>query len=100
MLFLQKKLFCSSAVAQGDPFRAQASLPIFFFRTTGLQHKLLILIESPNKFHLNLQNNNNNNKNKNKVGVVLGQITSNVNKKAKKLTLSIAFFHILHTEYI
>ena len=39
-----------------------------------------------------------------KVGVVLGQnfyqIRSNVMKKVKKLTLSIAFSHILHGEYI
>ena len=40
----------------------------------------------------------------NKVSVVLGQILdqirSNVAKKVKKLALSIAFFHILHGEYL
>ena len=30
----------------------------------------------------------------------LGQIKSNVLKKVKKLALSIAFFHILHGEYL
>ena len=34
------------------------------------------------------------------LGQNLGQIRSNVVKKAKKLVLSMVFFHILHGEYI
>ena len=79
-----KKIILQFGCGPGWPLSSASKFTNFFFRTTGLQHKFLILIESPNKFHLNLQNNNNNNKNKNKVGVVLGQITSNVNKKSKK----------------
>ena len=52
-----------------------------FFRTTGLQQELLILIESPNIFHWKSAK-------KSKVGVVcranLGQIWHNVVKKTKK----------------
>ena len=58
----------------------------FFFRTTGLQLKLLILIESPDVFRWKLAK---------KVGKVLGQnlgqIRSNIVKKVK-LALSIVFF--------
>ena len=95
-----KKIILQFGCGPGWPLSSASKFTNFFFRTTGLQHKLLILIESPNKFHLNLQNNNNNNKNKNKVGVVLAKLRPMLIKKAKKLTLSIAFFHILHTEYI
>ena len=54
-------------------------LPIFFFTTTGLQQKSLILIESPNIFYWKSTK-------KKKLGVVfraknLGQIRSNVVKK-------------------
>ena len=34
------------------------------------------------------------------LGQNLGQITYNIVKKVKKLTLSIPFFHILHQEYL
>ena len=64
-------------------------------RTTGLQLKLLMLIESPNIFHW---------KPEKKMGVILvknlGQISSNVVKKVKNLALSISFSHMLHREYI
>ena len=62
---------------------------IIFFRTTGFQLKLLILIESPNIFHWKPGK-------KIKVGVVLGQnlgqVTSNAVEKIKKRALSIVFF--------
>ena len=67
-------------------FRGFTNL-LFFFRTAGLQLKLLILIESPKIFY---------GKPAKKVGVVLGQnlaqISSNIVKKVKKLALSIGFF--------
>ena len=54
-----KKIVFISGVAHNDPFYVQIGpqKTIFqrfyqhFFRTNGLQHKLLILIESPNIFH-------------------------------------------------
>ena len=56
--FCQKQLFFVLVVAHNDPFFVQIGpkkhflrgFPIFF-RTNGLQHKLLILIESPSIFH-------------------------------------------------
>ena len=67
-------------------FRGFTNL-LFFFRTAGLQLKLLILIESPKIFYW---------KSGKKVGMVLGQnlgqISSNIVKKVKKLALSIGFF--------
>ena len=70
----------------------------FFFRTTGFQLKLLMLIESSNIFHWKTGK-------KNQIGCGLwgnlGQVRSNVVKKVKKRALSIVFFffHILHGEY-
>ena len=62
----------------------------FFFRTTELQLKLLIIIKSPNVFHWKSI--------KKQSGCGL---TSKIwAKKVKKLALSIVFFHILHGEYI
>ena len=57
--FYQKKFFFISGVVHNDPFSMQigSKKTIFkrfyqlFFRTAGLQHKLLILIVSPNIFH-------------------------------------------------
>ena len=85
------------------PNRNSGMCPAFFtcvwvfFRTTGFQLKLLILIESPSIFHGNPAK-------KTKVGMVLGQnldqFRSNIVKKVKKLALLISVFNILHVEYI
>ena len=56
---LPKKLFFILGVAHADPFAVQIGpqkaifrgFANFFFTTTGLQQKSLILIESPNIFH-------------------------------------------------
>ena len=66
-----------------------------FFRTTGFQLKLLILIESSNIFHWKPAKNI-------RMGVVLGQNLAkcNVVKEVKKWLLSISFFHILLREYL
>ena len=71
----------------------------FFFRTTGLQFKLLILIESLNIFHWKPTTTTTTKKMGVFLGQNLGQIRSNVVRKVKKLALS-AGFHILHGEYI
>ena len=76
LLFLQKKLFFILVVVQTDPFLCSAVLigsqkKMFyrfyqiFFRTTGLQQRLLILTESPNMFYWKSTKTK-------KVGVVLG----------------------------
>ena len=60
MLFVHKNLFFILFVAHPNPFFVRKLDPKieifrvftkFFFRTTRLQFKLLILIESPNIFH-------------------------------------------------
>ena len=59
LLFLPKKIFFILGMALNDPFFTQTGskknfLKRFYqllFGTTGLQHKLLILIQSPNKFY-------------------------------------------------
>ena len=55
LLFLPKKLFLILGVAHNDPFFVQIgpknNFYQLFFRTNGLQHMLLVLIESPNIFH-------------------------------------------------
>ena len=65
----------------------------FFFRTTGFQLKLMILIASPNIFHWKPAK-------KIKVGLVLrqnlGQIRPNVVKKVKKLVFVNRFFFIFY----
>ena len=75
LLFLQKKLFFILGMAHADPFVVQIGpqkaifrgfTNFFFFRITGLQNKLLIIIESPNIFHWKST------KKRKKVGVVLG----------------------------
>ena len=68
-----------------------------FFRTTGLQHKLLTLIESPNIFYWKSTK-------KSKVGVVFG-IKFGTNlvqccEKTKKNWYFNGFFYILHEVYI
>ena len=86
-LVLPKKLFFILGVAHADPFAVQIGpqkaifrgFANFFFTTTGLQQKSLILIESANIFHWKSTK-------KKKLGVVLraknlGQIRSNVVKK-------------------
>ena len=73
-------------------------LPIFF-RTTGLQLNLLILIEFSNIFHWEAANN----KKKDWVlswSEVWAKLGPMLWKKEKKLPLSISFSHILHGEYI
>ena len=71
LLFLQK-IFFALGVAHTNPFFVQvapkkSNFERFyqFFRTTGFQLKLLMLIESPNIFHWKSAKQN-------KVGVVLG----------------------------
>ena len=71
--FCQKKIFFTLGVAHNAPFSVQigSKKTIFkrfyqlFFRTAGLQHKLLILIVSPNIFHWKSAKES-------KVGVVFG----------------------------
>ena len=99
--FYQKIFFPILSVAQNHPFSVQIgpknNLYQLFFRTAGLQHKLLTLIVSPNIFHW---------KSAKKVNWVwslgqnLGQISSNVVKKNKETCISMAFFHILQEVYI
>ena len=68
-----------------------------FFGTTGLQHKLLILIKSSNIFNWKSVK-------KYKVDVVSGaKFESNYVQcceKTKKLALSLGYFQIMHQEYI
>ena len=68
------------------------------FRITGLQLKLLILIESPNTFNWKPVTKKQNGCG---LGVKFGpnQVQC-CEKKVKKLALSIGFSHILHREYI
>ena len=80
-----------------DPFFVQVGPKMIIFRgfskknfrITGLQLKLLILIESPNTFHWKPAK-------KIKMGVVLdknlGQIRSNVVKKSKEIGIINRFF--------
>ena len=87
-------------VAQSDPFFAQVGSKngnfwrfyhiFFFFRTTGLQLKLLILIESPNIFYWKPA--------KKSVCSIAGKKfkLGPMLKKVKKVALSIGFFHNLH----
>ena len=71
--FCPKNFFSTLGVAHDDPFSVQigSKKTIFerfyqlFFRTPGLQHKLLIWIVSPNIFHWKSAR-------KSKVGVVFG----------------------------
>ena len=104
--FYQKKKIFILGVVNNDPFSMQIGLKktIFkrfyqlFFRTAGLQHKLLILIVSPNIFHWKAAK-------KSKwvwsLGQILGQTRSNVVKKNKETGISMGFFfHILHEVYI
>ena len=73
LLFLPKKLFFVLGMTHNDPFFAQIGpkktifkwLYQLFFRTNRLQHKLLILIESPIIFYWKSAK-------RNKVGVVFG----------------------------
>ena len=68
-----------------------------FFRTTGLQHKLLILIEPPGIFHWKSTK-------KGKwvwsLGQNVGQSRFNVVKKQRDWHFNRVFFHILHEVYI
>ena len=68
-----------------------------FFRTTGFQLKLMILIASPNIFHWKPAK-------KIKVGLVLrqnlGQIRPNVVKKVRKLVFINRFFSYFTWEYL
>ena len=105
LLFLKKKIFFGVAHAHGVPSHfctRQVKKWHFsgvltnFFRTTGLQLKLLILIASPNIFHWKPAE-------KIKVGVVLGQNVGqtrlNVVKRVKKQILS-RFFSYFTCEYL
>ena len=89
--------------AHTDPFLCKLAQKIalakvlsFFFKTTGFQLKLSILIESPNIFHWKPA--------KNKVHLVLGQnlgqIRCNVVTKSNETGIINRFFHILNEEYI
>ena len=95
--FCQKKM-STLGVAHNDPFPVQveSKKTIFkrfyqlFFRTAGLQHKLLILIVSPNIFHWKSAK-------KSKVGVIFEEILGPklvqcCEKKPKKLVFSMGFF--------
>ena len=66
-----------------------------FFRTTRLQHKFLILIESPNTFHWKSAK-------KSKVGVVFGKIGAKLGVQCheKNPLVFQCFFSILHEVYI
>ena len=93
-------------VAHNDPFFVQigSQKTIFkrfyqlFFRTNGLQHKLLKLIESPNIFHFRNQPK------KSKVGVVFwrkiwAKFKSNVVKKQRNWHYQwMGFVQVLHEE--
>ena len=87
-------LFCANWTQKKQFFRG---FTIFFPRTIGLQHKLLILIESTYIFHSKsqkkgkwvwflVQNN--------------GQIRPNVMKKQRNWHFNRVFFHIFHELYI
>ena len=80
-------------VAHADPFLVQigpkkAILEVLlnFFRTTGVQHKLLVLIESHNIFNW-------------KSEWVWSKLVQCC-EKTKKMAISIGFFHILHEEHL
>ena len=89
-------------MAHNDPFSIQIGSKktifkrfyqlFFFFKTAGFQHNLLILIVSSNIF---IGNQSKKVKWVWSLGQTLGQIRSNVVKKAKELV-----FHILHEAYI
>ena len=85
--FCKKNYFAVRRWPKLTPFERKQVYQ-FFFRTTGLQHKLLILIEPPNIFFFQ------------KKKWFGAKLRPTLRQKAKKLTLSIAFFHILHREYI
>ena len=75
----------------------QEVLPTFF-RNTGLQHKLLVLIESPNIFHWKSGK-------KNKVSLVFGakfgpNLVQCFEKTKDKLVFQWGFFYILYGVYI
>ena len=88
--FCPKNFFSTLGVAHDDPFSVQigSKKTIFerfyqlFFRTPGLQHKLLIWIVSPNIFHWKSAR-------KSKVGVVFGVQCC---KKNKETGISMGFF--------
>ena len=89
-------------MAHNDPFLFKSGskkqslevLPIFFFRTTGLQHKLLTLLESPNIFHWKSAEKG---EWVRSLGQNLGQIRSNIVKnKTKKLSFHSGLFLIMH----
>ena len=77
-------------MAHNDPFIGQIGptknflrgFTNFFFETTGLQDKLLTLIESPNIFHWKLWS----------VGQNLDQIWYNVVRKERKTGILNSFF--------
>ena len=93
--FFQKTLFFILGVIYNDPFCAncgqksnfQRVYP--FFRATGLQHKLLILLESPNIFH---QKSTKKLKQVWSFGQALGQIRPNVVKKKRNRHFNGVFF--------
>ena len=69
--FCKKNYFAVRRWPKLTPFERKQVYQ-FFFRTTGLQHKLLILIDPPNIFFFQ------------KKKMVWGQITFNVKTKSKK----------------
>ena len=94
--FCQKKCFPFWAWPIKTPFCANWVPKTIFFRTAGLHHKLLILIESCNIFHLKSAK-------KSKVGVVFGaKFGPNLFccEKTKKLVFWWVFFDILLEVYI
>ena len=96
--FCQQKLFFILGVGHNDLFFCKVGpksklleiLPhFFFFRTTGLQHKLLILIESPNIFHWKSAKKESG---CSLFGAKFGQIRYNVVKKQRNWHFNRVFF--------
>ena len=84
-------------VAHNDPIFVKIGPKFYqlFFRTAGLQQKLLILIKSPNTFHWKSAK-------KSKVGVVFGKIGAKLGVQCheKNPLVFQCFFSILHEVYI
>ena len=102
--FYQKNCFFVLGLVHNDPFSIQigSKKTIFlrfyqlFFRTVGIQHKLLILIVSSNIFHWKSVKES-------KMGVVFGAKFGpnqvQCCEKNKGADISMGFFHILHDVY-
>ena len=90
-------LFWTWPMGHGDPIFVQVGskncnfwgFQQFFFRTTGFQLKLLILIESPNSFQSGCG-----------ASAKFGPKQAQCCEKSEEMGIIISFFHILHGEYL